>query len=106
MAMNCIGTQNGGEITCSGNNVITSVAGEVTNPAGLTQGMGFNVDEQGASVLFDGTLLTLENTVGDIDIISSKGQVVVAAETNVNITATTADVSIQAAQDILLTDGF
>jgi uncharacterized protein (DUF2345 family) len=68
--------------------------------------MGFNVDEQGASVLFDGTLLTLENTVGDIDIISSKGQVVVAAETNVNITATTADVSIQAAQDILLTDGF
>jgi hypothetical protein len=66
IAMSSTIQANGGTITASDSCVITSQAATVTNPDGLTMGMGFSPEEQGGCLIYETGVLTLECFDGEV----------------------------------------
>jgi hypothetical protein len=92
-ATGCTISANGTAVTTADKNtVITTTGGAITNN-GLSLGIGFNVLNQAASVLFDGTNLDVECTTGQVNITSTESSVNVLAHTNITEQAVTGSIS-------------
>jgi hypothetical protein len=103
---NCNIVNMGGTITGDGPSVINTMGGDITNTKGYTGGMNFDVSQQGASVLYDGTDMTVQCTTGKVSVISTTSDVDITGNDNVNVIATLAEVSVEAGMNVHIQDGY
>jgi len=94
------GTVEGADVT-----VITTQGGETINLDGLTMGTGFDPDMQGGSLKFDGIDLTLQSTVGNVDIISRAGDITMTSDIGSIIATAAVIITLDCVLDIELLAG-
>lgn len=101
IALSSLITNIGGNIEGTDTTVVITKGGEVMNLDGLTIGDGFEPDEQGGSVKFNGIDLTLQSTLGNVDIISRAGNITATADIGAILINAAMNVEIGAGLEII-----
>lgn len=100
-SVGCLINTLGGSVIGTDKTIVITKGANVTNPDGLTIGEGFQPDLSGASLKFDGLDLTLQCTLGNVDIISRAGDITLTADAGNILGNAALNVEIGAGVDII-----